>query len=541
MTAQILDGSRSQPPVARRDRTAARASALPGRKPGVCALHETIAAARPALLAALHRVLPATPLVIIPTPDAAERAFADLLYYFGEGDREIALCVRATKLRARSRAHPSEARASTLLDDLRPGGAASCSRRSPRCGSTLCRVALRERRVVLRAGRRGGFRAPARAALRAWVRALRRRERRRRVCRARRHRRSLCGGRRRAGAHRVLWRRIESIRTFAIESQRSRDIVEESKSRPGTIPAKRLDHLRLPSGDALVVLDDPATLAAVAERSTKNARASATRFLREDPRRRRVARRRGGAASLADVGRAIAPYAALLSFRARSKAARPRWIGRRRHRIVGLRFRPVEHFNRQIGLLARRCASGRRRRKRLHRERGGLAHDRRPARGRHRSRGARRGGVFVDHGSIEAGFSIPSHRTARARRPRNIRRPAQTGEDPRGQRGRSGHAGRLASRRLRRARGARDRAIPRSAGGDDPRRDPGLPGPPLRGQRPDAGAGHADASGRKVRRGRRAGAAPLQDGRRRLGAREIARLRSACKDRRRARRALCRA
>src|ERR1700735_3467993 len=65
--------------------------ALPGRKPGVCALHETIAAARPALLAAVQHALGGTLLVILPTPDAAERSYADLLYYLGEHSERVAL------------------------------------------------------------------------------------------------------------------------------------------------------------------------------------------------------------------------------------------------------------------------------------------------------------------------------------------------------------------------------------------------------------------------------------------------------------------
>jgi len=64
---------------------------LGGRKPGGCALHETIAAARPAMLAALERALGGTLLVIVPTPDAAERSFADLLYYLGERSDRVAL------------------------------------------------------------------------------------------------------------------------------------------------------------------------------------------------------------------------------------------------------------------------------------------------------------------------------------------------------------------------------------------------------------------------------------------------------------------
>jgi transcription-repair coupling factor (superfamily II helicase) len=89
---------------------------------GVYALHETIAAARPALIATLYRTTNRPMLAVVPTPDVAERAFADLLYYLGE-DRaeEIAL------LRSRSEAigaleSPSDRSARmSLLDDLSRG------------------------------------------------------------------------------------------------------------------------------------------------------------------------------------------------------------------------------------------------------------------------------------------------------------------------------------------------------------------------------------------------------------------------------------
>ncbi|HVA28377.1 MAG TPA: transcription-repair coupling factor [Candidatus Baltobacteraceae bacterium] len=89
---------------------------------GAYAAHETVAAARPALLASVYRELDASMLVIVPTTDVAERAFADLLYYLGEQEPvEVAL------LRSRDEAigaieSPSERSARmTLLDDLAGG------------------------------------------------------------------------------------------------------------------------------------------------------------------------------------------------------------------------------------------------------------------------------------------------------------------------------------------------------------------------------------------------------------------------------------
>ena len=89
---------------------------------GVYACHETIAAARPALLAAVYRAMRKPMLAVVPTPDVAERTFADLLYYLGEAEpRDVAL------LRSRDEAlgaieSPSERSARmTLLSDLAQG------------------------------------------------------------------------------------------------------------------------------------------------------------------------------------------------------------------------------------------------------------------------------------------------------------------------------------------------------------------------------------------------------------------------------------
>jgi transcription-repair coupling factor (superfamily II helicase) len=93
--------------------------ALPAPKPGGYALGETIAAARPALLAALHHHLGGTLLVIVPTPDAAERAFADLLYYLGESEPERVALLRSRDESIGALESPSERSARmTLLSDL---------------------------------------------------------------------------------------------------------------------------------------------------------------------------------------------------------------------------------------------------------------------------------------------------------------------------------------------------------------------------------------------------------------------------------------
>ena len=91
--------------------------ALPGRKPGGYALSETVSAARPALLAALQQPAQST-LVIVPTPDVAERAFADLLYYLGEAEPVTVALLRSRDEALGAIESPSErsARASLLAD-----------------------------------------------------------------------------------------------------------------------------------------------------------------------------------------------------------------------------------------------------------------------------------------------------------------------------------------------------------------------------------------------------------------------------------------
>ncbi len=75
----IVDALIAAPPVNALIERLTRLRALSGPKPGGYALLETAAAARPALLAAMHRRLGGTMLAVVPTADVAERAFADLL------------------------------------------------------------------------------------------------------------------------------------------------------------------------------------------------------------------------------------------------------------------------------------------------------------------------------------------------------------------------------------------------------------------------------------------------------------------------------
>ncbi len=520
---------------------------LGGRKPGACALHETIAAARPALLAALQRALGGTLLVIVPTPDAAERSFADLLYYLGERNDRVAL-LRSREEGAGAIESPSEtqrahdaarrpdrriaahragadrrraatrdaARGSSMRSrfELRAGDEAgweNVQRRLFELGYERCDVVSAVGEYAVRGGIIDLFAATADAPVRV----------------------DFFGD------------RIESMREFAIESQRSSNAVNRLSIAPW------VDRVEDATGTIFEYLP-PA-------RGRRDGRAG-------DDRRRRASTRRRA--------RARAPYAlgrrerrsricwsapALRRFRCTRPASRSRRMRRscfpaessRKMRqpwappiLESLVFEslPVEHFNRQISLFSEAMREWTAAGENIFIVSAAVSRTIDLLRAAGIEVGAHgRGGVHVDHGSIEAGFRIPGCASARARRPRDLRRAAQTRQAARGQRGRARYAGRPASRRLRRARGARNRPVSRPARRDDSRRDPRLSRPEVRRHRSHARARHADASGHEVLRGRRPEPAPLQDGRRRLGAHQNARLRIAGEDRRRSGRALRRA
>ncbi|HEX5275397.1 MAG TPA: transcription-repair coupling factor [Candidatus Rubrimentiphilum sp.] len=92
---------------------------------GFYALHETIPAARPALLAALYRALGGQLFVVMPTADAAERAFTDLLYFLEEDEARSVSLLRSRDEAVGVLESPSEhsARMATLaeLADGKPG------------------------------------------------------------------------------------------------------------------------------------------------------------------------------------------------------------------------------------------------------------------------------------------------------------------------------------------------------------------------------------------------------------------------------------
>ncbi|MGZ3562719.1 MAG: transcription-repair coupling factor [Vulcanimicrobiaceae bacterium] len=89
---------------------------------GAYALHETVAASRPALLASLYRAIGGQLIVVVPTADVAERTFADLLYYLGEREPETVALLRSRDETIGAIESPSERSARmTFLADLIDG------------------------------------------------------------------------------------------------------------------------------------------------------------------------------------------------------------------------------------------------------------------------------------------------------------------------------------------------------------------------------------------------------------------------------------
>ena len=381
--------------------------ALPGRKPGVCALHETIAAARPALLAALHRDLPATTLVVTPTPDAAERAFADLLYYFGEARaREIAL-LRSRDDAAGALASPSERSARvTLLEDLARG-----ERRIVLAPIAAVRQYVMPRsrfeamRVVLRAGEDAGWErlqerlfelgyarcdvvsAVGEYAVRGGIVDL------------------FAAGADAPARIEFVGDAIESIRSFEIESQRSREAIERIDVSPwddaGEAGSTIFDYL---PASALVVLDDPATTAAVARALDEERDRERHTLLTED---HEFVEPPAPRASLADVGASAAAFATLV-FPGGIEDAGPAWTAGTLESFV-FECRPVEHFDRRIELFSAAMREWASQGERIFIVSAAVSRtiDLLRAAGLETGTDA---GVTVDHGSIDAGFRIPARR-----------------------------------------------------------------------------------------------------------------------------------
>ena len=86
---------------------------------GAFALHETGSAARPYVLAGLFKALGGQMFVVVPTGDVAERTFADLLYYLGDSEAQTVALMRPRDESIGALESPSERSARmTLLADL---------------------------------------------------------------------------------------------------------------------------------------------------------------------------------------------------------------------------------------------------------------------------------------------------------------------------------------------------------------------------------------------------------------------------------------
>jgi transcription-repair coupling factor (superfamily II helicase) len=92
------------------------------RGAGAYALHETIPAARAALLASVYRALGGQLFVVVPTADVAERTFADLLYYLEEDEPRTVRLLRSREETVGAIESPSERSARmALLAELADG------------------------------------------------------------------------------------------------------------------------------------------------------------------------------------------------------------------------------------------------------------------------------------------------------------------------------------------------------------------------------------------------------------------------------------
>jgi len=393
---------------------------IAGKKPGGYALHETIAAARPALLAALHGELGGCLLVVLPTPDAAERSFADLLYYLEDRSERIAL-VRSRDEALGAIESPSERSARmTLLADLADGAPrivlapiAAVRQR------LMSRSRFDELRFALRPGDEAGWeRLQRRLFDLGYVR---------------------CDVVSAVGEYAVrggiidlfaatadspvriefFGDAIESLRAFSIESQRSTTSIDRLAITPwedqATQNAQNFDSETifdyLPS-DATVVLEEPSTIAAVANAlDEERNRERHTLLADEDAGEALRAELSTTPISLRDVGALVATHATLVF---------PGTIEMGEHgtdwappAIESFVFecRPVEHFNRQLGLFTEAMREWVANGEHVFIVSAAVSRTIDLLQAAQIDVGIRaRGSVLVDHGSIESGYWMPSLR-----------------------------------------------------------------------------------------------------------------------------------
>ena len=444
---------------------------------GAYAIHETIPAARPALLAALYRAVGGQLLVVVPTADAAERTFADLLYYLQEDEPRSVRLLRPREESVGAIESPSERSARmSLLADLADGTS----------GITLVPLAALRQYVVPRtefAGLRFSIAAGEQAGWDATLERLFRAGYRRADVVSAAGEYAVRGGILDvfpASADRPVRIEffgddVESVRPFELESQRSSGSIDRVDVVPWT-EISRDDRLRervaerysgapntthalrafLESGAdvpepwlplaydaretileylndrAIVVLEEPAMLAAI-ERALDEERSREQSVLLASDWDAAAASRDGERAGelvneallaevcapyphLDDLAPAFARRRALIFPGGIEGAHALDWLPRTAdHRV--LETRPADHFNRQIELFTQSLrewvaagetillvTSGAARTSDVVRAAGLEAL--RAAPGGELQRGA----VYVDHGSIEAGFTVPAAR-----------------------------------------------------------------------------------------------------------------------------------
>jgi transcription-repair coupling factor (superfamily II helicase) len=389
--------------------------ALDGTKPGAYVLHETIAAARPALLAALQHDVGGTVLAITATPDAAERAFADLLYYLGDRSEVVAL-LRSRDESAGAIESPSERSARmTLLGDLVRG--------APRIvmapiSALRQRFVARERfesgRFELRVDDEPGFDAVQRRLFDlGYVRVD--------VVSA-------------VGEYAVrggiidvfaataetpvrvefFGDTVESMRAFAIESQRSSESIETLTITPWDdrmhADATFFDYL---PPKATIVIEEPSTIGSVVhaldeersrERHTLLAQGESEGEL-DDPFEAEIEEDIAiEPLRLNELAPRIAQHATLVFAGAIESAQPSEWLPRAIDTYV-FECRPVEHFNRQISLFTRAMREWIAAGERIVIVTAGVSAT------TDLLRAAGITGATIDHGSLESGFWIPSLRT----------------------------------------------------------------------------------------------------------------------------------
>ncbi|MGA2759887.1 MAG: transcription-repair coupling factor [Candidatus Cybelea sp.] len=386
---------------------------IAGKKPGGYALHETIAAARPALLAALHRELGGCLLVVLPTPDAAERSFADLLYYLEDRSERVALVRSRDEALGAIESHSERSARMTLLADLvegaprivlapiaavrqhlmararfdelrfvlRPSDEPGWERLQQRLfdlGYTRCDVVSAVGEYAVRGGIIDLFAATADAPVRI----------------------------------EFFGDAIESLRAFSIESQRSTTPVDVLAITPWEDPlagkATIFDYL---PEDATVVLEEPSTIAAVANALDEERNRERHTLLADDDAGEALrAELSATPISLSDVGGLVAAHATLVFPGTIEAEHGTHWAPPAIESFV-FECRPVEHFNRQIGLFTEALREWISNGENVFIVSAAVSRtvDLLQAAGIDIGRRTR-GSVLVDHGSIESGYWLPGLR-----------------------------------------------------------------------------------------------------------------------------------